>query len=225
MAFYRGPKIVTDGLVLALDAANTKSYVSGSTTWNDLSGNGRNATLTNGPSFNSENGGGIVFNGTNQSATISSSDFWRLATSSTVSMWCKPITNNGGYVISFQKGSWQGWVFQANGGVIYSGQFGGNDLDSNFGSISFNTWQQWTLVVNRETAQYLRYKNGVFLGSSSITQTAIPSTSPLYLGFRGQVGDNYANANIASLSIYNRALSAAEIAQNYYTLKSRFNLT
>jgi hypothetical protein len=66
MGFYRGPNVVTNGLVLNLDAANTKSYVSGSTTWRDLSGNGNNGTLVNGPTFSSNYGGGIVFNGSNQ---------------------------------------------------------------------------------------------------------------------------------------------------------------
>jgi hypothetical protein len=65
MSFVHSPKIVTDGLVLALDAGNTKSYTSGSTTWYDKSGNARNGTLTNGPTFSSANGGSIVFDGTN----------------------------------------------------------------------------------------------------------------------------------------------------------------
>jgi hypothetical protein len=73
MAFYRGPKIVTNGLVLALDAANTKSYVSGSTTWRDLSGNNNSGSLVNGPTFNNANGGSIVFDGTNDYVDVSNS--------------------------------------------------------------------------------------------------------------------------------------------------------
>ena len=63
MAFNFSPKIVTDGLVLCLDAANSKSIVSGSTTWNDLSRGGNNGNLVNGPTFNSGNGGSILFDG------------------------------------------------------------------------------------------------------------------------------------------------------------------
>ena len=62
---FTGPHIVTDGLVLHLDAANTKSYQSGSTTWFDKSGYGINGTLTNGPTFSSANRGIIVFDGVN----------------------------------------------------------------------------------------------------------------------------------------------------------------
>ena len=65
MAFNYSPKISTDGLVLCLDAANTKSYPGSGTVWSDLSRGGNNGTLTNGPTFNSGNGGSIVFDGVN----------------------------------------------------------------------------------------------------------------------------------------------------------------
>ena len=58
-------RIVTDGLALCLDAANSKSYPGSGSTWTDLSGNGNNATLTNGPTYSSANGGSIVFDGVN----------------------------------------------------------------------------------------------------------------------------------------------------------------
>jgi hypothetical protein len=63
MATIGGPNVVEDGLVLALDAANSKSYPGSGTTWSDLSGNGNSGTLINGPTFSSENGGSIVFDG------------------------------------------------------------------------------------------------------------------------------------------------------------------
>ena len=63
MAFNYSPNIITDGLVLYLDAANTKSYPGSGTTWRDLSKSQLNGTLTNGPTFNSSNGGSIVFDG------------------------------------------------------------------------------------------------------------------------------------------------------------------
>jgi hypothetical protein len=65
MAFFHSPRIVTDGLVLALDAANSLSYPGSGTTWTDLSGKGNNGTLVNGPTFSPTNGGSIVFDGTN----------------------------------------------------------------------------------------------------------------------------------------------------------------
>jgi hypothetical protein len=65
MAFNYSPRIVTDGLVLYLDAANPRSYPGSGTTWSDLSRGGNNGVLTNGPTFNSANNGSIVFDGTN----------------------------------------------------------------------------------------------------------------------------------------------------------------
>ena len=70
MAISRGPKIVTNGLVLALDAADKNSYVGSGTTWKDLSGNSFNGTLTNGPTFSNTNGGAIVFDGTNDYVNV-----------------------------------------------------------------------------------------------------------------------------------------------------------
>ena len=63
MSINYNPRIVTDGLVLLLDAGNTKSYPGTGTTWTDISRNGNNGTLTNGPTFDSANGGSLVFDG------------------------------------------------------------------------------------------------------------------------------------------------------------------
>ena len=65
MAFNRGPKIVTQGLVLALDAASNNSYPGSGTTWKDLSGNNNTGTLVNGPTFSSANGGTFILDGSN----------------------------------------------------------------------------------------------------------------------------------------------------------------
>ena len=70
MAFIHSPKISTDGLVLALDTANRKSYPGSGTVWNDLSGNGNNGSLINGPTFNGANGGSIVFDGVDDLSLI-----------------------------------------------------------------------------------------------------------------------------------------------------------
>ena len=74
MSFNNGPTIVTNGLVLALDAGDRNSYVSGSTTWFDLTGV-NNGTLVNGPTFNTGSGGSIVFDGSNDYCGFNSFDF------------------------------------------------------------------------------------------------------------------------------------------------------
>jgi hypothetical protein len=89
MAFNYSPKIITDGLVLYLDAANPKSYVSGSTTWGDLSRGGNNGTLVNGPTFSSANGGSIVFDGVNDYINCGTNSSLRPSQQITINSWIK----------------------------------------------------------------------------------------------------------------------------------------
>jgi hypothetical protein len=96
MAFNYSPKVITDGLVLYLDAANQYSYVSSSNTWRDISRAGANGTLTNGPTFSSANGGSIVFDGIDDYATTTRVP--NMTTSSaeasiTYEYWVQPTQN------------------------------------------------------------------------------------------------------------------------------------
>lgn len=91
---FTGPNIITDGLVLALDAGNTKSYPGSGTTWNDVSGNGNNGTLINGPTFDTGNGGSVVFDGVDDHFTTSTTPTELLGNPSfTISMWVKRLSN------------------------------------------------------------------------------------------------------------------------------------
>ena len=75
MAFSFSPRIVTDGLVLYLDAANQRSYPGSGTTWSDISRGGNNGTLVNGPTFDPGNGGSIVFDGVDDYVSIPDINF------------------------------------------------------------------------------------------------------------------------------------------------------
>jgi hypothetical protein len=221
MGFYRGPQIVTSGLVLHLDAANPKSYTATGTTWSDLSGNRNNGTLTNGPSFSSANMGSIGFDGTNDYSSILSSTSWALTPSSTVSIWCNP-TNSSGYAICFDKGSWLGWYFSMSGFFLYCGQAGADQVTT-FGTMTYGVWQNLTAVVDRESLYFRTYKNGVFVAQTTITQPAINYANTLYLGCRGG-SDNFYNGKTSNVRLYNRALSATEVLQNFNATKSRYGL-
>jgi uncharacterized delta-60 repeat protein len=89
MGISYNPRIVTDGLVLALDAANPKSYPGSGTTWTDLSGNGNTGTLTNGPTYSSANGGSIAFDGVDDYSALTSN--YTLSAGWTLSFWGNPI--------------------------------------------------------------------------------------------------------------------------------------
>ena len=233
-----GGNIVTDGLVLYLDAANTKSYVSGSTTWNDISRGGNNGTLVNGPTFNSGNNGSIVFDGIDD--RVSRTSNIDTGQNFTVSAWIFPtllgttrravVVNGYNYVLK------NGWAFLTSGFGVNNTFFLSIGTDSAYrvapaNTLSLNTWAYITGVVQGGGSSITLYKNGVALSTyagSLLTSNTITYTYPqLNVGYRdvGSVNstDPY-TGRIAQTSVYNRALSATEILQNYNTTKGRFGL-
>ena len=95
MAINYSPKIIRDGLVLCLDAANPKSYPGTGTAWTDLSGSGNNGTLVNGPVYSSANGGSIDFDGSNDYSSLSSNII--PATGAFTVFFTYALTGSGGY--------------------------------------------------------------------------------------------------------------------------------
>ena len=121
MASHAGPNAVEDGLILALDAGNTKSYPGSGTTWTDLSGNGNNGTLVNGVGYNSDYGGSLSFDGTNDYIDITS--LAPLADTSAVTMeaWVNVDTLTNSYQVI---GTWERttyhWQFTYSGDTNYN---------------------------------------------------------------------------------------------------------
>ncbi|MFY7884644.1 MAG: hypothetical protein ACOVOV_07360, partial [Dolichospermum sp.] len=111
---YGTPTIVTNGLVLNLDAANTKSYVSGSTNWFSLGNPSLSGSLVNGPAFSSENGGSIVFDGVNDYVQIDNPSILQNQNFS-ISTWINPspATNTITTAIDYDHAIFQGWVIQS----------------------------------------------------------------------------------------------------------------
>ncbi len=237
MGFYRGPNIVTNGLILALDAGNIKSYQSGSLTWYDKSGNGRTGTLTNGPTFSTGSGGSIVFDGTNDYILVNSPQSLNPGTGSmTLEGWCK--TNQeaqGNGLVEARGTSLYGFLFIINypiGSKKISLFVNPNNLGSQ-ASISSTTspiivgsWQHIAVVLNRTLQQCVFYYNGIQTGTPvtiNYTGSIDPGSGYIYR-VGGDLGGNPINGNIAISRQYNRILSAEEIQQNYNATKGRFNL-
>lgn len=232
MAFYRGPNVVTNGLVLCLDAANTLSYVSGSTSWFDLSGNSNTGTLTNGPTFNSGNGGSIVFDGSNDFITGSNSNNFAFGTGDfTVLYWA--------YVNSLSSiptlvdlrtntaGTGPGYSdFIGNGtSGTQLGKFSlywGATRYTSTGSINTGSW--YNIAVTRQSTTISVYFNGVLDGTSS------DGTNLTENGFRiarnvNSTGTAYLNGRMAYVLVYKgKALTLGEVQQNYEATKTRFGL-
>jgi hypothetical protein len=230
------PSIVTDGLVLNLDAGNTASYPGSGTTWTDISGNGNTGTLTNGPTYSSADGGSIVFDGVDDRV-----DCGNLNTLSnmTVQMFVKPLSNSGGYkaFIGAVGGTGQDYDSGFNidmgpnstsafnycnfEGGIYRIGGGSNFMTS---SIPFGTWVSICFTISPTYIQY--YVNGIAqLGANRLNNsTTTIGMNNLMIGRRPYSGGVVLNGNIANTQIYNRALSATEVSQNFEALRGRFGI-
>ena len=226
MAFHYSPKIVTDGLVLALDAANRKSYPGSGTVWKDLSGNNTNGTLVNGPTFDGGNAGSIDFDGTNDYISFPSNIFSTL-TSITISFWFY-WTNNEQWTRIFDFGaSTSVYMFltprsSANTPRFVIRPVGGSEQVINAPSaISTNVWSNIVITLNGTTG--IMYMNGASIQSNSISSTPddLGNTGNNWIG-KSQFSDPYYTGNISNVTIYNKALSATEVLQNYNATKTRF---
>ena len=225
MAFSNGPKIITDGLVMNLSAFDRNSYVSGSTTWNDVSGQGNNGTLVNGPTFNSGNGGSIVFDGTND--YVNTTYTANTLNNTTQNVWYKwdgvnqikvltylgnSSTNGFGFLIhdGGSSGNIGNKVGILYGGAVY------NAITPNFATLTAS-WAYFTIIRTSTTTTL--YVNGVLIGFTNTT----PNLGATYEFDYGDVTAG-ASGSVGSISFYNRALSFQEVLQNYNATKSRFGL-
>jgi hypothetical protein len=224
MAIYEStPPIVTNGLVLALDAANKKSYVSGSTIWNDLSGFNNNGTLVNGPTFSSENNGNIVMDGNDDIiyfynkvlpvAAFTTSFTFKLTNILTTGFTY--LQNNGGY----QNYGYYTEIFNASDAFAITLSKTGAITGANF---SFNRADVINKVVNvvwtYDGTTIKGYQNGIL--KTTVTATIVPDIPPVISPWFG----NLMIGGVYTILNYNRALSAQEVLQNYNALKNRFNL-
>ena len=222
---FTGPHIVTDGLVIHLDAANTKSYQSGSATWLDKSGNKYNGTLTNGPTFDSANGGSIVFDGSNDYIDISTSP--NLTNPLTICTFINTsvITGSNQVIYGPSANGNDNWLSISNNRAqIFATQTSDVNNFSVTGTtvIQANIWYHITGIVNNNVVSI--YVNGVFeVASSAQAFTAGGWNSTARIGQRA-TGQFPFNGRIACVQGYNRALTASEILQNYNATKTRFGL-
>ena len=246
MAFNYSPRVITDGLVLYLDAANRYSYISGSTSWNDISRGGNNGTLVNGPTFNAANGGSIVFDGTNDYVFVSRSVNLEPTSITMQCAFYMGTWNN--YPGLMAKGYWDStttpkdfegygmhirpnynlWVDFNNSGsraILQDISQGGQGVNAGITQNSFNFI---TVTIGSMGANI--YNKGINYYSDNTNYTiaytgnnggVVPAD--LWIGWMQFKGGTL-DGKIYNASIYNRALSAAEVRQNYNATKTRFGL-
>ena len=217
MAFSHSPKIVTDGLVLYLDAANPKSYPGSGTTWKDLSGQGNNGTLVNNPSLN---GGFVDFSGTNDYV---STNFTQNYSTVSFCAWVKNEANSQGGIIT------KGPV----NGIEYGISFGYSNpvlLVCRHNGSSGQITVQWQNSYYQNGWHYICLTVGeglkkLYIDANLVSQNSGNLGSPIesfQIGFHGS--SYYFNGKLSQPQIYNRVLTASEVLQNYNALKGRFGL-
>jgi hypothetical protein len=231
MGVTGGPDLIQDGLVLDLDASDRNSYVSGSTTWFDLSGNNYSGSLVNRPTFDTGSLGLIVFDGADDYVNLGNNSVFNFSgsVSFTCTVWAN-ITSYGAphtaIVTRSGNGGHYGWtlginstgypwlLFSSNGNVYV-------DTTSNI-KLTTNRWYLFTFGVDSSTQKQFLIFDGTRFES---TQTGLNPDTTLSLNlFRHIDPITYTQGKLANIQFYNRALSAQEILQNYNAQKSKFGL-
>jgi hypothetical protein len=230
MAYHTGPTIVTDGLVLCLDAADRNSYAGSGSTWYDLSGSGNDGTI-NGATFDGGNNGSFSFDSTDTVSftgnipSIGTGDFaietWvRLPNVTATSCWRAILSIGNG--------------FQTSGGVtLYAPRFTSptntavailNTINPTIGGITNINDNNWHHIVLTRTSSTLFLYVDAFLENSTVNTANITQTS-LIIGRDVNCSTTYFHGYITNIKIYqNKGLFSDEVTQNYNATKGRFGL-
>jgi hypothetical protein len=235
MSAISGPPIIKSGLILNLDAANRKSYSGSGTIWYDRSGNGNNGTLIGGVGYNNSNVKSLIFDGANNRIDCGTSfpSVISGTNSFSIECWVYPLNTQPTYsdIWGNHTEPVVGIVMQQNASILNQYSWGwGNGVSwassgfSNFFNLIAFKWNHLVAIRNGSSVQ--TYLNGNLIDATSNSSSILSNSS-----FNFQIGtgynlgsSRYFNGNISNFKIYNRALSAQEILQNFNATKSRFGL-
>ena len=250
MAILYGANVVRDGLVLLLDAANPKSYPGSGTTWYDMTVNKEDATLVNTPTLLNENRGVMFFDRTTyERANSFSTDTYFIENQSwTVSTFINVLSdahagNGNSGIFCNQKYFTEtpapgpgGFGLAITSSNRYCGMLTHDDgagtrssyQNLAFMQIDYGNWEHITYVYDSTGAtKYMYgYRNGVLVSTSSSTSykwSTTSRTSYICANTQGGWGDHY-DTKMSNLFVYNRALTAAEIKQNFNATRGRFGI-
>jgi len=215
--------VVTTGLQLYLDAGNASSYPGSGTTWTDLSGNSRDGTLTNGPTYSGTNGGSIVFDGSNDYVQCTGS---LTVTAATFVTWIRRNGNQGQYDgILFSRGTnTTGMNFQTSNQLGYHWNDAGNTYNWQSGlTIPDATWCMIAVSVTSTTATaYLCQTSGTTTATNTVNH-ASSVLNDIKIA-QDDAGGRFFNGNIAIALLYNIALSAGQVSTNFEADRGRFGV-
>jgi hypothetical protein len=237
MTIGYGPRVVTDGLVLALDAADRNSYPGSGTAWTDLTGRGNTGTLTNGPTYSSSNGGSIVFDGSNDYApTLLDVNPYNVFS---ICVWVyAPLTGAEQYILGTASGNGneRGFFISFYSYPSYSNDIriacwnGGThpySVSTNTGVFNQGGWNFIYFEFNGKTTNSVHKisVNNTYTQNITLVNNFSTHDKNISLGgIIGTVGTQFGGIKIATTQIYNRALTASEISQNFNALRGRFGI-
>jgi len=226
MGFHHSPKLVTNGLSLYLDAGNARSYPGSGTTWTDLISTTKTGTLTNGPTYDSTNGGSIVYDGVDDSCSIGSLGLTGF-TQLTVNVWYYSNINSS-TALTRCSSVGNAFILHYRGAGFY--------LVGNDSTVSnYLGWQttipatQWVMLTGTWNGSTMKlYQNAAkqanelsFAGGAN---GILANINTISLGYNFNASQPWTNGKIASCSLYNRALTNDEIMQNFNAFRGRFGI-
>ena len=231
MACFSGPEIVNDGLVLHLDAANSRSYPGSGTTWSDLSGNGNNGTNNN-MTYSSTFSGEFFFNNSSSVSTIPNSSSLNPTTGLTIESWVNFSGNDNDFI--FEKGNvnTQYSLFSHGGSLndimfrtkhVGDGSFNNFSVNKTTVGISVGNW--YHIVGSWDGSTKRIFVNGLQVGSSAKSGNLVTTTPGASVGrFGGTSTGYYWGGYIGKVAIYNRGINSTEVKQNFEATRSRYGI-
>ena len=226
MALFHSPSLVLPGLILCLDAANRKSYPGTGTTWTDLSGNGITGTLTNMEipgDYLTTNSGFFDFDGSNERIALGTPSALQFSSSFTIDIWFRMPVRQIGTLISYGDSSWMLYLQPDSGGTVRIA-LAKSKVTNDGSQVKFlpdaNVWHH-DVCVFTNTSTFVRHYFDGTLYSVGTVGSAFSYSNTLNIGYADNEG-YYFPGDIASVKLYNRALTASEARQNYLATKSRY---
>ena len=223
---HNGPRVVKDGIVACWDAAGRRSYPGTGTTWYDMSGNGNDGTLTSGPTFDPANGGSIDFDGSDDYVTMGDVSLFDFGTNGnfSLSLWFKRAGTGNEYLIVKGDTNASYWLrFESDDTIRIMLDYGGtNDAARSIATYTDTNWHHVVGVADR-VAGITLWIDGVQDGADlSLAGGDVSNTYAFSIGAQTEGTALPFNGKITAVSVYDRALTAAEILQNYLATRGRF---
>jgi hypothetical protein len=223
------PVNIVPGSILNLDAANTSSYIGSGTSWNDLSGNGNHVTLpsTLASSFTSTNGGSFLFGQTSSHSIVDNSltNFGFASNAITVEVWYKrAVTTDYQFWFSDNTANFRFGITSA--GNYFWNMGSRTDRQNTSFTLATGIWKHVVFTGGVEAGSIVTrlYVDGAFVFSQNEGYSTLRSMSGFLIGAGENNGVYLLKGNLAVVRVYQKALSANEVTQNFNATKTRFGL-